>query len=205
MIDHIDFSSSAVLLFVLISYLLGSIPFGLIVTRFAGINDIRSIGSGNIGATNVLRSGKKGLAAITLLLDCGKGFLVVYLAKKFSEFSDGNLTSLIVGFTCVIGHIFPIWLKFKGGKGVATTIGVLLGTDLITGIIVCTVWFVVAALSRYSSLAALLAILTAAIYAFLIGMYPLMITALSFTVLSIYCHRDNIERLFKGQEPKIGQ
>ena len=106
MIDHIDVLRPEVLIAVMISYLLGSIPFGLIMTRFAGIKDIRSIGSGNIGATNVLRSGKKGLAAITLLLDCGKGLLAVYLAEKFLGFSDGNFITLIVGFTCVIGHIF---------------------------------------------------------------------------------------------------
>ena len=194
----------SLILFSLSGYLLGSIPFGLILTRLAGLGDIRRIGSGNIGATNVLRSGRKGLAAATLILDAGKGWLAVFLTGVFWNNNNINDLGLVVGFVCVIGHTFPVWLKFRGGKGVATSLGVLFGNDFLVGIITCFVWLITAALFRYSSLAAILALLAAPFYAFWFEFYPLMYTAIALVILSTFCHRANIERLLKGQEAKIG-
>ena len=198
-----DFSIS-IIFFIFSCYLLGSIPFGLVLTRLAGMDDIRTIGSGNIGATNVLRSGKKGLAAATLVMDGGKGWLAVFLAEIFWNTNNGFDLGLVVGFTCVIGHIFPIWLKFRGGKGVATSLGVLFGNDIIAGIVACIVWCITAALFRYSSLAALIALSAAPIYAFWLGSHQLMYLAIALVILSAFCHRGNIERLLKGKETKIG-
>ena len=204
MIGLVDDIGLTFYLIIISGYLLGSIPFGLVLTRLAGLNDIRSIGSGNIGATNVLRSGGKVLAVATLLLDSGKGWLAVFVAGRYWNLTDEFDAGLVVGFASVIGHIFPIWLKFQGGKGVATTLGVLLGTDFPTGILTCIVWILTALVFRYSSLAALLALLAAPVYAYWTGSYPLMITAIALAVLSTFCHRANIERLLKGTETKIG-
>src|SRR5215470_2145205 len=134
-----------------IGYLFGSVPFGLILTKFAGTADLRSIGSGNIGATNVLRTGRKGLAAATLLLDMLKGTLAVWLGSRYS----GELAAIVAGLGAFLGHLFPVWLKFKGGKGVATYIGVLLGLVWQGAVIFCVMWLAVAAITRYSSLSAL--------------------------------------------------
>jgi glycerol-3-phosphate acyltransferase PlsY len=182
-------------------YLAGSIPFGLVLTRLAGLGDIRSIGSGNIGATNVLRTGRKGLAAATLILDGGKGALVV-LALKF--LTDDPLLPLIGGLGAIIGHNFPVWLKFKGGKGVATTFGVMLAAAPVIGVMACVTWLLIALVFRISSLSALVALALAPVYAFFLG-YP--IESAVFAVLGILGwsrHAANLQRLLRGEEPRIG-
>ncbi len=195
-------------------YLLGSIPFGLILTRLAGLGDIRRIGSGNIGATNVLRTGNRALATLTLILDGGKGVAAVLLFGRL-----GPDMAMLAGGGAVIGHLIPIWLKFKGGKGVATALGVLLAIAWPVGILACVTWLVVAALTRYSSLAALIALTAAPVYAWWLAYHPPEIwpftspaivtpqhgaLALFLTVLIILSHHGNIRRLITGQEPKIG-
>ena len=204
MTGPVDGFSMTFLLVVIGSYLLGSIPFGLVLTRLAGLGDIRSIGSGSIGATNVLRSGRKGLAAATLILDGGKGWLAVYVVGRDWGFVEGLDAGLFAGFATVIGHNFPIWLKFRGGKGVATTLGVLLGVYFPAGVAACIVWLITATVFRYSSLASLVALAAAPVYAFWAGAYPVMITASALAVLSIIRHRTNIEKLMRGEESKIG-
>jgi glycerol-3-phosphate acyltransferase PlsY len=204
MTGPVDGFSLQFLIAVLGGYLLGSIPFGLVLTRMAGLGDVRAIGSGNIGATNVLRTGRKGLAAATLLLDGGKGWLVVFVVGRNWGFFEGLDVGLAAGFAAVIGHNYPVWLKFKGGKGVATTLGVLLGAYFPAGVAACVVWLITAAVFRYSSLAALLGLLAAPAYAFWAGAYPVVITGGALVVLSIFRHRANIERLIRGKESKIG-
>ena len=200
----VDGFSLAFLIAVLGGYLLGSVPFGLVLTRMAGLGDVRAIGSGNIGATNVLRTGNKGLAALTLILDGGKGWLVVYVVGRNWGFFEGLDAGLAAGFCAVLGHNFPIWLKFRGGKGVATTLGVLLGAYFPAGVAACVVWLITAAIFRYSSLAALAGLLAAALYALWVGAYPVMITGFALLMLSVYRHRANIDSLMKGEESKIG-
>ena len=204
MTGPVDGFSMTFLLVVIGSYLLGSIPFGLVLTRLAGLGDIRSIGSGSIGATNVLRSGRKDLAAATVILDGGKGWLAVYVVGRDWGFVEGLDAGLFAGLATVIGHNFPIWLKFRGGKGVATTLGVLLGAYFPAGVAACIVWLITAAVFRYSSLAALVGLAAAPVYAFWAGAYPVMITAGMLAILSIVRHRANIERLMRGEESKIG-
>jgi glycerol-3-phosphate acyltransferase PlsY len=186
---------------VLGGYLLGSVPFGVLLTRAAGLGDIRAIGSGNIGATNVLRTGHKGLAAATLLLDGAKGAATILAARYLV--ADGDI-ALLAGFAAVIGHDFPAWLRFKGGKGVATTLGVLLGASFFAGLAACATWLAVAALFRYSSLAALAAMALAPVFAwFVAGPHP-TILALALAVLGFWRHGANIRRLIEGTEPRIG-
>ena len=183
-----------------VGYLLGSIPFGLILTRLAGSGDIRAVGSGNIGATNVLRTGRKGLAAATLLGDMLKGAGEVLLMRKIG----GIDPALAAGFAAVIGHVFPVWLQFKGGKGVATYIGVLIAVSWPVALCFAIIWAAVAVLSRYSSLAGLIA--TAAtpvlLWIFVRGNAAWVFAVL--TVLVWFMHRGNISRLMAGTEPKIG-
>ena len=189
----------------LVGYLLGSIPFGLILTRMAGLGDIRQIGSGNIGATNVLRTGNKGLAALTLLLDGLKGTAAVLAARTLAP-ATGDLLALVGvfgGAAAFLGHIFPVWLGFKGGKGVATYIGVLLGVFWPAGVLFIAFWLITAALTRYSSVSALLASVLAPL-AMLIWQIPGAIILLLMSGLLIFKHRANIERLRAGTEPKIG-
>ncbi len=184
-------------------YLLGSIPFGLILTRLGGYGDIRDIGSGNIGATNVLRTGNKKLALATLILDGLKGAIAVCLALYLSN--DFNI-ALLAGFFAIIGHLYPVWLKFKGGKGVATTFGTIIALQPIVGIAVCGIWLITALVTRYSSLSALVAVAAApALAYFLIGNpnFTGMCGVLA-TIIWLK-HRANIQRLVKGEEPKIGQ
>jgi acyl phosphate:glycerol-3-phosphate acyltransferase len=184
----------------LLGYLLGSIPFGLLLTRAAGLGDIRKVGSGNIGATNVLRTGRKGLAAATLLLDALKGVVAVLIALQV-----GQLAAVGAAAGAVLGHMFPVWLSFKGGKGVATTLGVMWGLSWLVGAIACAAWLLFAALFRYSSLAALLSVVVAAIAAWLLTA-PAVATLLTFLVPLVWVrHHENIGRLLKGVEPKIGQ
>ena len=188
-------------------YLLGSIPFGLLITQRAGLGDIRKIGSGNIGATNVLRTGRRELAAATLILDAAKGAAAVLLAR----YLWGNDTALIAGVFAFLGHCFPVWLSFKGGKGVAVFIGILLGLAWPVGLVFCAVWLVIAAAQRYSSLAALTAAVTSPIFAYVIGLYDpsvdgtkLAAVAAVLALILVYNHRANIGRLLNNTEPKIG-
>jgi glycerol-3-phosphate acyltransferase PlsY len=180
-------------------YLLGSIPFGLVLTRLAGLGDVRSIGSGSIGATNVLRTGNKGLAALTVLLDGGKGVAPVLLGAMY-----GPDTAVLAGGGAFIGHLFPVWLKFKGGKGVATYLGVMLAASWPAGLLCCLTWLLVAGLLRYSSLASLTAALAGPAYAYWLGNWQIMELAAFMTVLVFIRHHQNIRRLLAGAEPKIG-
>ncbi len=183
-----------------LAYLLGSIPFGLLLTRAAGLGDIRQIGSGNIGATNVLRTGKKWLAALTLILDAGKAYAAVFLASQvFAE----SLPVHIAALCALIGHLFPLWLKFKGGKGVAVGLGVSLALDPVIGVCLLLTWLLVAIIFRYSSLAALAALLAVPGYLWCLGRMDLMPVMLPVIALMLYKHRDNIRRLYRGEESKI--
>ena len=180
------------------SYLLGSIPFGLIYTKIAGLGDVRNIGSGNIGATNVLRTGNKQIAAYTLLSDIAKGSIAVLISKKF--FNEYTLLSFLVVY---LGHIFPIWLKFKGGKGVATFIGGILIVNYVLGLIFLITWGLVAKIFKISSLSAIIAFIVTLIVTFIIYDFNLTLLMFFFTVFSIYTHRDNIKRIVSGEESKI--
>jgi acyl phosphate:glycerol-3-phosphate acyltransferase len=196
-----EMSASALLpvAFVL-GYLLGSIPFGLILTRFAGTADIRSIGSGNIGATNVLRTGRKGLAAATLICDMLKGTLAVILSGYFG----GPDAAMLAALGAFLGHLFPIWLKFKGGKGVAVYIGVLIGLFWPAAVVFCVVWLATAFTSRYSSLSALVASFVTPIFLWWFGHPALASLFVVLTLLLFYMHRENIKRLQAGTEGRIG-
>jgi len=180
-------------------YLLGSIPFGLILTRIAGGPDVRTIGSGNIGATNVLRTGRKGLAVATLLGDALKGTVAVLAAGLYA----GHEAALAAGLGAFLGHLFPVWLKFKGGKGVATYIGLLLGLFWPGALIFCFIWLVVAAGSRYSSLAALVATALTPIAMWFSGAQSTALLFFLLTTLLWIMHRANIARLLNGSEGKI--
>ena len=182
-------------------YLLGSIPFGLLLTKAAGGPDVRTIGSGNIGATNVLRTGRKGLAALTLLLDALKGTAAVLIAAV----CGGYEASLAAGLAAFIGHLFPVWLKFKGGKGVATYIGVLLGVYWPAMLIFCAVWLTVAFATRYSSLAALTASALTPPALYLLGRPGPAALFFALSLLLWFMHRTNIRRLMNGTEGKIGK
>ncbi len=185
-------------------YLVGSIPFGLMLTRISGQGDIREIGSGNIGATNVLRTGKIGLAAATLVLDGGKGALVVLWVARDWGFILNLDAGLLAGMAAVLGHVFPVWLKFSGGKGVATTLGVLWAAYWPVGVGASAIWLLAAGVFRKSSLAALAALAGAPLIALWLGAVPVAIAAGGLAVLSVFRHRENIQRLMKGEEPKIG-
>lgn len=183
-------------------YLLGSIPFGLTLSYLFGYGDIRKIGSGNIGATNVLRTGNKLLAFITLILDSGKGAAAVLIVDYFSSYD----AAMVAGIAAIIGHMFPVWLKFKGGKGVATTLGTLIALAPVAGIAVCLVWLFTALVFRYSSLAALIALLAAPFAAHIIYDDSKLAGISSFIAVLVWIkHRANIKRLVKGEEPKIGK
>ena len=197
-----EMSASALLpVAFIIGYLLGSIPFGLILTRFAGTADIRSIGSGNIGATNVLRTGRKGLAAATLICDMLKGTLAVILSGYFG----GPDAAMLAALGAFLGHLFPVWLKFKGGKGVAVYIGVLIGLFWPAAVVFCVVWLATAFTSRYSSLSALVASFVTPIFLWWFGHLALASLFVVLTLLLFYMHRENIKRLQAGKEGRIGQ
>jgi glycerol-3-phosphate acyltransferase PlsY len=182
-------------------YLLGSIPFGLVVTRLGGAGDIRQVGSGNIGATNVLRTGRKDLALLTLLGDGGKGIVAVLLARHFF----GETAAALAGGAAFLGHLFPVWLGFKGGKGVATFFGVMLTAAWPVGVMAAITWLAVAALMRLSSLAALTAVALAPLFALATDQaLPMVVLAAFMAVLVFIRHKDNIARLRTGTEPKIG-
>jgi acyl phosphate:glycerol-3-phosphate acyltransferase len=184
-----------------IGYLLGSIPFGLILTRMAGTQDLRTVGSGNIGATNVLRTGRKGLAAATLICGMLKGTVAVIVAGYLLGGSDA---AMLAGLGAFLGHLFPIWLKFRGGKGVAVYIGVLLGLFWPAALIFCLLWLAIAAATRYSSLAALVASFVTPIFLWWFGHLALAWLFAVLTLLVFYVHRGNIARLQVGTEGRIG-
>jgi acyl phosphate:glycerol-3-phosphate acyltransferase len=184
-----------------VGYLLGSIPFGLILTRSAGTQDLRTIGSGSIGATNVLRTGRKGLAAATLICDMLKGTLAVIIAGYLLGGSDAAMLAALGAF---LGHLFPIWLKFRGGKGVAVYIGVLLGLFWPAALIFCVLWLATAATTRYSSLSALVASFVTPIFLWWFGHLTLASLFAVLTLLVFYAHRENIRRLQAGTEGRIG-
>jgi glycerol-3-phosphate acyltransferase PlsY len=193
-----------------IGYGLGSIPFGLIITRMAGTGDLRSIGSGNIGATNVLRTGRKGLAAATLLLDALKGTAAVLICKfllpeTVLQSSLVDEAAGLAGLGAFLGHLYPVWLGFKGGKGVATFLGVLLGLMPVAALAFAMVWLATAFASRYSSLAALVAAIAAALAVVLQGQHNLAVLAGLMTLMIFWKHWPNIQRLMAGTEGKIGQ
>ena len=182
------------------AYLLGSVPFGLVLAKLSGAGDIRKIGSGNIGATNVLRTGRKGLALATLLLDGGKGTAAVLVGWQFGAEAAG-----LAALGAVVGHIFPVWLKFNGGKGVATAIGVHLALAWPVGLLICATWLIVAAVFRYSSLAALVAIVLSPIYLLFLTDGQHAAVAGIIAILVVVRHRENIQRLAAGTESPIGR
>ncbi|KPG00221.1 glycerol-3-phosphate acyltransferase [Rhodopseudomonas sp. AAP120] len=192
---------------VVIGYLLGSIPFGLILTRLAGTQDLRSIGSGNIGATNVLRTGRKGLAAATLLLDALKGTAAVMLAAYLARGTDAVSANaaMLAALGAFLGHLFPVWLKFKGGKGVAVYIGVLLGLFWPGAVVFCVLWLATAYTTRYSSLSALVAAFITPIFLWWFGHPALASLFAVLTLLLFWMHRENIKRLQAGKESRIGE
>ena len=185
----------------LIGYLLGSIPFGLLLTRMAGLGDVRKIGSGNIGATNVLRTGNKKLAAATLLLDALKGTAAVLVANALW----GYEASLVAGFFAFLGHLFPVWLGFKGGKGVATYIGVLLGAAPLMMLAFALIWIATAFITRYSSLSALVAMVIIPVALWVLGPEKTALLVTLLRVISWLKHHENIRRLIAGTESRIGQ
>jgi glycerol-3-phosphate acyltransferase PlsY len=185
----------------ILGYLLGSIPFGLILTRIAGTQDLRSIGSGNIGATNVLRTGRKGLAAATLVGDMLKGTAAVAIA----DYLGGSNAAMIAALGAFLGHLFPVWLNFKGGKGVAVYIGVLLGLYWPAAAMFGVIWFTTAFVTRYSSLSALVASFATPIFLWAFGYLALASLFAVLTLLLFYMHRENIKRLQAGTEGKIGE
>jgi len=195
-------SSSAIdVIALLIGYLFGSIPFGLILTRLAGTQDLRTVGSGNIGATNVLRTGHKGLAAATLICDMLKGTAAVILAGYYG----GPSAAMLAALGAFLGHLFPLWLNFRGGKGVAVYIGVLLGLFWPAAVVFCVLWLATAATSRYSSLSALVASFVTPIFLWWFGHLALASLFAVLTMLLFYMHRENIKRLQTGKEGRIGE
>jgi glycerol-3-phosphate acyltransferase PlsY len=185
----------------ILGYFLGSIPFGLILTRLAGTQDLRSIGSGSIGTTNVLRTGRKDLAAATLIGDMLKGTVAVIIAGNFG----GPDAAMLAALGAFLGHLFPVWLKFRGGKGVAVYIGVLLGLLWPAALVFCLIWLAVAVITRYSSLSALIASLVTPMLLWWLGHLALAALFAVLTLLVFYAHRENIKRLLTGNEGKIGQ
>jgi glycerol-3-phosphate acyltransferase PlsY len=184
----------------ILGYLCGSVPFGLLLTRAAGLGDIRAIGSGNIGATNVLRTGNRWLAAGTLVLDAAKAALPILVARYYW----GDNAAMLAAIGAVVGHCFPVWLGFKGGKGVAVMIGSLLALNWLVGLIFCAVWLLIAFAQKMSSLAALTAAATAPIFAYVLVDEWLAAATAVIAVLLFFQHRENIVRLIRGTEPRIG-
>ncbi len=189
------------ILWAVIGYLLGSIPFGMILTRLMGLGNLREIGSGNIGATNVLRTGNKAAAAGTLVLDGGKGAIAVLLARA----SAGEDAAQIAALMAMIGHCYPVWLGFRGGKGVATFLGLLLALAWPVGIACCLTWLVTAVVSRISSLSAIAAAASASVWALFLGHGSMVVLMVLLAGLIYYRHSDNIKRLKAGTEPRIGK
>ncbi len=183
-----------------LGYLLGAIPFGVLLTRIAGAGDLRQVGSGNIGATNVLRTGRKGLAAATLFLDAAKGFVAVWLADVYL---DGN--GVVAAAAVFLGHLYPVWLGFKGGKGVATLLGIVLALHWPIGLVYAAVWIALLALVRISSLAGMTAAVSAPLCAAYFSKFDIVLLLLALALLVLWKHRTNIDRLMSGTEPRVGQ
>lgn len=200
MFDTFAIGTAGIPACLVLGYLMGSIPFGLLLTRMAGLGDIRKVGSGNIGATNVLRTGNRTLAAATLLLDAFKGTTAVLIAQAL--FGPGG--AILSGIAAFLGHLFPVWLGFKGGKGVATYLGVLLGLMPIMVLVFAIVWLSIARLSRYSSLSALVATLVIPVAIWILGNPEMALAMALLTVMIWWKHKPNIERLILGTESKIG-
>lgn len=194
-------SPATLALWGLLGYLLGSVPFGMVITKLMGLGNLRDIGSGNIGATNVLRTGSKPAAIATLLLDGGKGAIAVLIARAIA----GEDAAQIAGLMAFIGHCYPIWLRFKGGKGVATFLGLLLALAWPVGIACCLTWLATAVISRISSLSALIAAGASSAWSLLLSEQQIFFLAIATTLLVYWRHRDNIARLRAGTEPKIGK
>ena len=197
----IETSAGLLVIWALAGYLLGSIPFGMIVARLMGLGNLREIGSGNIGATNVLRTGNKKAAVLTLLFDAGKGAVIVLLARTLAAEDAAQLA----GLAAFLGHCFPVWLKFKGGKGVATYFGLMIALSPLVGLIAGAMWLVTAAVSRYSSLAALVAAGWAPIVVLVLAQWPLFLLTILLAIAIYIRHTANIGRLRRGVETKIGQ
>ena len=191
----------SLILAAILGYLLGSVPYGLLLTRAAGLGDVRKIGSGNIGATNVLRTGNKALAAATLVLDAGKGAVALVIAR----WMWGEEAGLVAGVAAMVGHAFPVWLGFRGGKGVATGAGVMLAASWWLGLAVLAIWLVMVAITRMSSASALTVCAVAPVLALIFGTWPLALATLALAALITWRHKANIARLLAGTEPKIGQ
>lgn len=185
---------------ILLGYLLGSIPFGVLLTHMAGAGDLRQIGSGNIGATNVLRTGRKGLAAATLLLDLAKGAAAVLLAERLFPG-----TAVLAGLGAFLGHCYPIWLRFRGGKGVATLMGIVVALHWPSGLVYAAVWLGLLATLRISSLAGITAAISAPVSAAFWGRIDLVLLLLPLALIVLWKHRDNIDRLLSGTEPRVGK
>ncbi len=196
----IENSELVLALWAALGYLLGSIPFGLVLSRLMGLGNLRDIGSGNIGATNVLRTGNKPAAALTLLLDAAKGAVAVLLARWLAGEDAAQLAALLA----FLGHCFPVWLGFRGGKGVATFLGLLLALFWPVGLACCATWAAAALIWRISSLAAITAASTSTVWMALLGAQPMLLLGIALTVLVFFTHRANIKRLRAGTEPKIG-
>lgn len=196
----VDTVLPSLLLWALMGYLFGSIPFGLVLTRALGLGDIRSIGSGNIGATNVLRTGNKGAALATLILDGAKAAVAVLVARAFA----GEDAAQLAGLAAFFGHCFPVWLNFKGGKGVATFLGLLLALVFPLGLLCCATWAVTAAVTRISSLSALMAAALSTVWVFVLDRGDVSFLCAMLTLLVFFTHRANIARLRAGTEPRIG-
>lgn len=191
----------SLMLWTVLGYLLGSIPFGIVIARALGLGDLRKIGSGNIGATNVLRTGNKPAALATLLLDSGKGAIAVLLARHFA----GETAAIMAGGAAFLGHCFPVWLGFKGGKGVATFLGTLIALNWPLGLIACGIWLLTALVSRISSLSALMAAALSPVFAWALGRTDLILVCLFMAALIFLRHKANIARLMDGSEPRIGK
>ncbi|HEY9039465.1 MAG TPA: glycerol-3-phosphate 1-O-acyltransferase PlsY [Roseovarius sp.] len=196
----IETSAALLIVWAVIGYLLGSIPSGIIIARVLGLGDLRSIGSGNIGATNVLRTGSKGAAAATLLLDAAKGAIAVLLARCLA----GEDAAQLAGLAALLGHCFPVWLGFRGGKGVATFLGLMLALAWPVGLLCCAAWLATALVMRISSLAALVAAVSAPFWMLLFGYWSLLGLGILAAALILWRHRENIARMRAGKEPKIG-
>lgn len=188
------------LLSLLLGYLLGSIPFGVLLTRIAGAGDLRAIGSGNIGATNVLRTGRKGLAALTLLLDGFKGAAAVILVRAIWPGNEG-----LAAVGALLGHLYPVWIGFRGGKGVATFVGIMAALHWPSALVYALVWIAALALTRFSSIAGMAAALSAPVAAATLGRFDLALLYLGFALLVVWKHRGNLERLLAGTEPRVGR
>ena len=197
----IETSSAVLLLWAVIGYGLGSIPFGLVLARLMGLGNLREIASGNIGATNVLRTGNKGAAALTLLLDAGKGAAALLLARFATGAEDA---AQLAGLAAMLGHCYPVWLRFKGGKGVATFLGLLLALHWPVGVGACIAWLVGAGVSRMSSMGALVAAASSTFLMLFLGAAQALVLGMILTLLIFWRHRSNIARIRAGTEPKIG-